>query len=454
MKDIIFVIFGSTGDLTSRKLLPAIVKLYQSHEISSKMKVIALGRRPLNTKSYLDYIEKSLEKPLDRTILNDMIDYHQMQITEADGYQQLKTVIEAYKGKHTKELYYLAIGPELFETVAKHIHSSHIVEKGNLNQSIVFEKPFGHNLDSAKKVNQMLWQYFDETQIYRIDHYLGKEMIQNILMVRFANRIFEEVWHNKTIKSVKIIAKEADGILSRAGYYDQSGALKDMVQSHLLQMLSLVAMDTPLSYHSEDVTNEKVHVLKHLKFDKDHMIFGQYDGYLQEKNIDPHSTTDTFVFLEVFVNTPRFKGVPFYLMTGKKLDTKESVIIVEFEATTEQRKWDLPLSTNKLYIKIAPEDGFGLQLNSKVPGLRQSVEDVELEYCVKCNAFGNMPEAYEKLLLDIVDGHKTLFTRWDEIEYAWAFIDHIQSTRKPLTIYKNYEELKEKIKEMTGEDML
>ncbi len=454
MKDIIIVIFGSTGDLTSRKLLPAITKLYKKKKVSRNIRVLALGRRQMDTTAYLDYIDAKMSGKMDRDILSSIVLYHKIQITERDGYDALRAIINREKGPDTKELYYLAIGPEMFSTVADHIHTSHIVEHGNEQQSIVFEKPFGHDLESAKDVNQLLWQYFDEKQIYRIDHYLGKEMIQNIMMVRFANRIFEEVWHNRTIKSIKIIAKESDGILSRAGYYDQSGALKDMVQSHLLQMLSLVAMDTPLSYHSQDVTDEKVSVLKHLSFDESSMIFGQYDGYLNEENISPQSTTDTFIFLKAFVNTPRFKGVPFYLMTGKKLDKKESVIIVEFEETTEQRKWHLPLSTNKLYIKIAPQDGFGLALNSKVPGLTNDVKDVELEYCVTCNAYGNMPEAYEKLLLEITHSNKTLFTRWDEIEYAWAFIDAVKAAKQQLVIYKSYEALRTLIKEKVDEDMI
>ena len=454
MKDIIFVIFGSTGDLTSRKLLPAITKLYKKNEISKHITVLALGRRDMDTSAYLDYMEKQMHPKMDRAILEDIVIYHKIQITDRAGYDHLHDVIQTLKGPKTKELYYLAIGPEMFSQVADHIHTSQIVTRGNPLQAIIFEKPFGNDLNSANAVNKLLWTYFDEKQIYRFDHYLGKEMIQNILMVRFANRIFEDVWHNRTIKSIKIIAKESDGILSRAGYYDQSGALKDMVQSHLLQMLSLTAMDTPISYHSQDVTDEKVNVLKHLTFDKHAMIFGQYDGYLNEENIDESSQTDTFVFLKAFVNTPRFKGVPFYLMTGKKLDKKESMIVVEFEETTEQRKWHLPLSTNKLFIKIAPEDGFGLQLNSKVPGLRNDVRDVELEYCVACNAYGNLPEAYEKLLLDITNGHKTLFARWDEIEYSWAFIDAIRAVQPPLTIYKDYVQLKALIQEKTGEDMI
>ncbi len=453
MKDLIITIFGATGDLTSRKLLPAIATLVKKKQISEHTRVIALGRREYTTESYLAHMNESATKPLNLKVLKDLVIYHQMEISQPEEYKGLVELIQKEKSDHTKELFYLAIGPELFPIVSKNINQSNLVTIGNLNQSIIFEKPFGHDLASAKSINEMLWNYFDEKQIYRIDHYLGKEMIQNIMMVRFANRIFEEIWHNRSIKNVKIIAKETDGILGRAGYYDTSGALKDMIQSHLLQMVSLVAMEVPMTYFSEDVKNEKVKVLHHLSFDHDSLIFAQYDGYLNEKNIPADSKTETFVFLKAFVNTPRFKGVPFYLMSGKKLDQKESLIIVEFEETSEQRKWNLPLSTNKLYIKIAPEDGVGLVLNSKVPGLRDNVQAVELEYCVACNAVGNMSEAYEKLLLDITESHKSLFTRWDEIELSWHFIDQIKKFQKDPIIYKDYAELQKLIFDVTKEEM-
>ena len=452
-KDLIVTIFGATGDLTSRKLLPALQRLYTQKQISEKTLIVALGRKDYDTTSYLAYMQQMSSQTLDLDLLKQLVVYHQMDITDENQYESLTTRIASYKNAETRELFYLAIAPELFPSVSKSINQSKLVIQGNEHQSIVFEKPFGHDLESAKEINQMLWRYFEEKQIYRIDHYLGKEMIQNIMMVRFANRIFEEIWHNRSIKNVKIIAKESDGILGRAGYYDKSGALKDMVQSHLFQMLSLIAMEVPMSYYSDDVKDEKVKVLKQLTFDKDSLIFGQYDGYLSEKNIPENSKTDTFVFLKAFVNSPRFKGVPFYLMTGKKLDQKESVIIIEFEETSEQRKWSLPLSTNKLYIKIAPLDGVGLVLNSKVPGLRDNVETVELEYCVACHAVGNMSEAYEKLILDITEHHKTLFTRWDEIETSWHLIDQIKTHQKELFVYNSYDDLKPIIYSKTKEVM-
>lgn len=453
MKDLIIVIFGSTGDLTFRKLLPAIARLYRKKQLPAETKVIALGRKSYTTEEYLESMDALSSLKLDLKTLTKIVMYYQMEITDINQYKKLLDLIKSEKHNQTRELYYLAIGPELFPDVSNHINVSGLVTIGNLNQSIVFEKPFGHDLFSAKAINEMLWFYFDEKQIYRIDHYLGKEMIQNIMMVRFANRIFEEVWHNRTIKSVKIISKETDGILGRAGYYDQSGALRDMIQSHLLQMLSLIAMEVPLTYFSDDVKNEKVKVMSHLHFDHDSLILGQYDGYLNEKNIPNDSTTETFVFFKAYVNTPRFKGVPFYLMSGKKLDTKESLIIIEFEETSEQRKWQLPLSTNKLYIKIDPKDGVGLVLNSKVPGLTDNVEQVELEYCISCDSVGNKTEAYEKLMIDMLGHHKTLFTRWDEIELSWHFIDHIKKYQKNPIVYKDYNELKLMIKELTNEEM-
>lgn len=447
-KDLIITIFGSTGDLTSRKLLPAITKLYTEKQISENVLVLALGRRDYDTKSYLEFVSQSKSnKVANFDVLHKIVKYHKMEITQPDGYESLKELINEHSHEHTKSLFYLAVGPEMFADISMHINTFNLVTKGDTTKAIVFEKPFGHDLDSAKAINQTLWKYFDESQIYRIDHYLGKEMIQNIMTVRFANRIFEEAWHNRSIKSVTIVAKEDQGILGRAGYYDQSGALKDMVQSHLLQILSLLAMEVPVSYNSHDVKNEKVEVMNNLTFDKHATIFGQYKGYLTEPNIKPNSKTDTFVFIKAFVNTPRFKGVPFYLMTGKKLDEKVSYIEIEFEATNEQKKWNLPLSKNKLIIKFAPYESVELVLNSKTPGLRENVQPITLELNQDDIDYGNRSEAYEKLILDITNGHKTLFTRWDEIESSWHFIDKIKARPHELVIYENYDQLKKLMKE-------
>lgn len=445
-KDLIISIFGSTGDLTARKLLPALTKLYQNQSIPENVLVLALGRKDFDTDSYLEAMQNITHKPLDIKKLKKFVSYYKIQITEPSEFINLQKYIAERSHKDTKHIYYLAIGPDILPSVAKNISDAKLIEFHNLNQLLVFEKPFGHDLESAMAINKMLWAYFDEKQIYRIDHYLGKEMIQNLMTVRFANRIFEDSWDSKSIESVKIVVKEKEGILNRAGYYDTSGALKDMVQSHLLQILSLVAMDPPKHYQSDYITDEKVKVLRSLSFDENSVLFGQYDGYLDEANIPKDSKTDTFVYFKAFVNTPRFRGVNFEILTGKKLDKKESYIEVTYFPTSEQEKWNLPVSKNKLIIKITPKDGVDLTINSKQPGLKENLELVNLSFQTPESIEGNIPEAYEKLLLDIVMGSRTLFTRWDEIEASWHFIDQIKKCPHELAIYKDEKDIIKKVK--------
>jgi glucose-6-phosphate 1-dehydrogenase len=451
--DNLIVIFGATGDLALRKLLPALARLIAGEALTGQTHVVAVGRRDFDTRAYLEYVHQNAPEKLDGGVLSELVSYVKVAIDDPSGYRLLKERVSALSAKDAVTLYYFAVSPALFPQIAKGIHECGLVEKGDETKRIIFEKPFGNGLESARRINDALYEAFDESQIYRIDHYLGKEMIQNLLTVRFANRIFEEVWNNRTIKNVKIIVRETDGVLGRGAYYDSVGALSDMVQSHLLQMLSLVAMDTPLSYHSQDVKSEKLRVLENLSFDPSVSVFGQYEGYLEAPDVREGSETETFVFLKALVNTPRFKGVPFYLMTGKRLEAKQSLIVVTFEETVEQRKWKLPLSTNRLIIRVAPLDGVGLVLNSKVPGLRDAVEEVELEYCSACRAVGNMPEAYEKLLLDAFEGHKSLFADWSEIEMSWRFVDSIRETKRDLLVYEDHESLDRRIKELTDEVM-
>ena len=450
----IITIFGSTGDLTIRKLLPAIDHLLKEQLLPNQTKIFAIGRRDYDTKKYFQFVEDSEISKHDFSGLKNHVEYFKLDVDNLNDYKALNDKISEISNKDTRKIFYLAVGPDLLKDIAENISLSTLVTKGDKQASVTFEKPFGEDLNSATDINNLLWQYFDENQIYRIDHYLGKEMIQNILTVRFGNKIFENSWNNHAIKSIRIIVKENETIFSRAGYYDKSGALKDMVQSHLLQMLALIGMEVPLSYQSEDLKNEKVEVLKKLRYDSKSLIIGQYEGYLNETNIPSDSKTETFVFLKALVDTPRFKGVPFYLLTGKALDKKESLIEVEFEESSQQQKWHVPLQNNVLTIQIAPLDGIRLRLNSKVPGLKEEVEQVELDYCIACDHIGNMPEAYEKLFLDMNDHHKSLFTRWDEILNSWKFVDQVKHDirRKniPLVVYKSPKELYDLILEREG----
>jgi len=442
-KDLIIVIFGSTGDLTYRKLIPAIEKLNNEDLITKNFQLLAIGRRDFNNEDYYKHVlESNPNLKLDN--ISKYTNYYKMQITDNNDYAGLKKYLDNISHDKTRIIYYLAVAPHFFIPIANNISENKLLEKGNLNHSLIFEKPFGSDLESAKMINRKLWKIVEEKQIYRIDHYLAKEMIQNIMIVRFANKIFEDVWNNKSIKSIRIYAKELVGILGRASFYDNSGALKDMVQSHLLQVLSLVAMDPPKSIGSNDVKDAKVEVLKALKFDEEAILLGQYKGYLEEENIPKDSKTETFVFLKTFVDTKRFKGVPIYLLTGKKLDKKSSKIIIEFHETDEQKSWGFNTETNKLYIEFAPSDSVNIFLNSKIPGLTNEAKSINLSYSNELD--GN--DGYEKLLLDAINFHQTLFTRWDEIEYSWKFIDQVKKLNKDVFIYDNYEEVVEEIKKI------
>lgn len=451
-KDLIITIFGATGDLTARKILPALLSLYNKEQITKNVQIIAIGRRDYDTNSYLKSVNDALTEKLDEKELSKILTYYNLELTNQNGYSDLKNYIASISKKNSKQLIYLAIGPNLIAEVSKNINNSGLVTKDNLQQIIIFEKPFGSNLSTAKKINKMLWNYFSEKQIYRIDHYLGKEMVQNILTLRFSNRVFEDTWSAKSIKSVTIAVTEKSGILNRAGYYEQSGALKDMVQSHLFQALSLLAMKAPKSFLSEDVKDQKVKVIKKLKFNKNQLLFGQYNGYLQEKGVAKNSTTDTFVYLKLFVNNKNWKGVPFHLVTGKKLNKKETLIIVEFKPTKQQKKLHVTQNTNKLYIRIAPKDGICMSFNSKIPGLKNEVQEVKFTYDHESSGVGNLPEAYEKLLHDAINGHKTLFARWDEIENSWKVVDKIKKNQLQPYVYNSVKDIKEKLINISGEE--
>ena len=445
------IIFGSTGNLMYKKLLPAISALLKKNLFPDDLRILAVARRDCTLEDYLKDAKEQATAEVDWDEISNRIEYFKMDINTKKDYQKLAKKV----GNNVLKMIYLAVPPKLISPIAKGIYDGGLVQKGNINERIVFEKPFGEDLASAKNINQMLWSYFDEKQIYRIDHYLGKEMIQNILTVRFANRLFQESWSNHAIESVTLIAKESEGVLSRAAYYDKVGAIKDMVQSHLMQMAALVAMEDPITMEANDIRDQKVQAIKHLSFE-DNVIFGQYDGYLKADDVDPLSKTETLFFGKALVHTKRFEGVPFYFLTGKKLGEKRSEIIIKFKRGDYQDKlWaSEEIPNNKLIIKIAPKDGIEFQMNTKSPGLDSFIEKASLDYCHICRAVGNLPEAYEKLLLDLYNGQTTLFARWDEIENAWEKVSNINTKNKTIFTYKSYEDIQNKVNTMLGEEVL
>ncbi len=435
-------VFGATGNLTYKKLLPALAQLQALGQLPESTRILCVARSPHTTESYLSAAREQVKERIDWPRLSTILEYFPMDFASPEAYRRLAARMA--DEPQALRLFYLAVAPELFPVIAGGISGASLVKKGDPTGRIVFEKPFGVDLASAQSINRMLWNYFDESQIYRVDHYLGKEMIQNILVMRFANRLFEDAWNHTAIEKVTIVAKETEGVLNRGGYYDAVGALKDMVQSHLLQMAALVAMEVPATFDDDGIRAKKVEVLSHLRFDPHHTVTAQYDGYLREKNVDPASTTETFVFLRAFVDTPRWRGVPFDFITGKKLDRKRSEIIIDFKDNSERsRLWpDLDVVKNRLVVSVSPDEGVSFRLNVKTPGLTDAFLPQEMEYCHDCRYVGNRPEAYERILLDLIRGQSALFTRWDEIETAWRIVDEVKDHAVRPFVYNDFDTLK------------
>lgn len=445
MNQATFIILGATGDLSKRKLIPAFYKLIKDQKID-RFAIIGVSYSNTDIKSVLDSAKK-FTKNIDEKIWNKLEKssyFYQLDFYDSEKYTELKELIKKVETKHklnSNKIFYLATMPEHFKIITKNLFDSKIVTKYDHGKDceeckhpwsrIVYEKPFGHNLKSAKEINKCIRKLFNEKQIYRIDHFLGKELVSNIALVRFTNRIFEPLWNNKHIESVQIIMSEKIGIEGRGDFYDKYGAIKDVVQNHLLQILSLVAMEQPKKLEAKYIRDAKAKVLKNLKFKN--AVLGQYTGYLKEKDIDPNSKTETFATLKLEINNKRWKGVPFYLKTGKNLDKKETSIHIKFKMVKCLLTQGCPTDSNYLTIKISPSNGFYLELNSRDPKSSQIIP-VEMNFCHSCLFGPNTPEAYENLILDVIKGDQSAFVRSDEIEYSWKIIDKIN--KKKLELYK------------------
>lgn len=437
------------------KLLPALAGLFSRGNVHKDSQIIAVGRRDYTTDDYLKEAEKRVAKPVDFKKLKRVLTYVKLDVNDALTYQ---AIAHAGIPETHDRIFYLAVPPRLFPVITKGLSESSWLEKGNPNHRIVFEKPYGENLENARLINEQIGKYVNETEIYRIDHYLGKEMMQTLLALRFANKIFEHVWDRQSIDTVTIVAKESIGVKDRGPYFDQIGALKDMVQSHLLQMAALVAMEEPKSMDANAIRDEKVNVLNAISIDPHSIVMGQYEGYLNEKGVAEDSQTETAVYFKACLNNDRFLDVPFYFFTGKMLSEKRSEIIIKFKPHSKEGLYyeGLDLTPNELRIKVAPEEGASIQFNIKKPGIEEAISEKEFTYLHMEEAIGNIPEAYEKLLLEVVYKRPTLFTRWDEIETAWKIIDAIKvkaKTPKPYTNSQTFEALLEAHRLEVGHDL-
>jgi glucose-6-phosphate 1-dehydrogenase len=445
--DVIFIILGATGDLTKRKLIPAIYKLVENKNIEN-FAIIGAANSQTSIENILEQAKPFIPKinPEIWNHISKVSYYQQIDFYDKAGYPNLKELIESVEKKHNlcgNQIFYLATLPEHFEIITKNLAKQKIVTKhedvlecqdcNHPWSRIVYEKPFGSDLKSAKKINKSISKLFHEKQIYRIDHYLGKELVNNIVIVRFTNRVFEPLWNNKNIDSVQIILDEKIGLEERGAYYDRYGAIKDMLQSHILQILALISMEAPEKIDNKPIRDAKAKILKKVKVDS--VVLGQYEGYLSEKNVNPNSKTETFVAAKLSINNNRWNGVPFYVRTGKYLAKKETSVHIRFKMVDCLLTQSCPTDSNYLTIKIEPEDGFYLELNTKKPGTTQVVP-VQMNFCHSCTFGPNTPAAYETLLYDVMIGDQSAFVREDEIELSWKIVEQIKKENLQVYSYK------------------
>jgi glucose-6-phosphate 1-dehydrogenase len=452
------VIFGASGDLTARKLIPALYHLCKEQQMPADFRIVGFARRNKTDAAWRDELRQALDKfsrtkPVDEAVwqqFSQHLSYCQGDLLDSAAYQLLATKLATFPNDALcrNVLFYLATSPSQFAAVVERLHQAGLVHKveDHCWQRIVIEKPFGHDLASARQLNHELMRFVAEPQVFRIDHYLGKETVQNILMFRFSNAVFERLWNRDSIDHFQITVSERQGVGDRGGYYEEAGALRDMVQNHLLQVLSLVAMEPPVSLEAEAIREEKVKLLKSIRpltpeDVRRQVVRGQYfagvvdgrliPGYRQEPKVKSDSNVETYAALKLFIDNWRWSGVPFYLRTGKSLPASASEVRVQFRPTPHvlfAAQCDQRLDPNALTLRLQPNEGISLRFNGKVPGTSMAVRPVRMHFSYDAEFGAYTPEAYERLLLEAMSGDATLFIRRDEVETAWQIVDMIRQT--------------------------
>jgi glucose-6-phosphate 1-dehydrogenase len=462
------VIFGASGDLAHRKLIPALWSLYAARTLPEPFTIIGTGRTEMSDEAFRAKMRDGVKRFARLKIPNDNVwsrfagslFYVAGDPNDAELYAKIRATLEDVERKHTgpaNRLYYLSTPPSLYAVITRQIGKAGLAEEQGGWTRIIIEKPFGHDLRSAQELNQLVTSVFREEQVYRIDHYLGKETVQNVLALRFANGILEPLWNRNHVADVQITVAETVGVEGRGGYYEESGALRDMIQNHLLQVMCLVAMEPPVTFDAQPVRDEKTKVMQAIRpIAPDHVddvaLRAQYGpgfvdgrpvpGYLQEKGVKPDSTTETFATLRLQIDNWRWAGVPFYLETGKRMTKRVSEIIIRFHRTPHMifRRGDISADPNLLIIRIQPDEGISLVVEAKEPGPDLKISPVTLEFKYHDVFGGEPPEAYERLLLDAIHGDPTLYSRGDWIEQAWQLtqpiLDHWARTPGPLPQYE------------------
>jgi glucose-6-phosphate 1-dehydrogenase len=463
----VLFIFGGSGDLNYRKLNPALYNLFLDNAMPDHFSIVGIGRTPYSEVDYKKHLKEGIDNFSRIKDTNGKweefskhVSYLKMDANDPNGYAKMEEIAkkkEAEAGVHPTVVFYMAVAPQLVPEIVKHIGKMKLC-KDTKCARIVVEKPFGHDLKSAVEMNQMLGKYFDEEQIYRIDHYLGKETVQNILAMRFANSMFEPLWNRRYIDHVQITAAETVGVEGRGGYYESSGALRDMIQNHILQLLCMIAMEAPVSFDANEIRNKKVDVLNAIRRIpkdevQDYAARGQYGegwmqgekvpGYKEENGTASDSNTETFAAVKFFIDNWRWEGVPFYVRTGKRLHEKSTELTIQFKPAPDfafPKEATETWRPNRMSIGISPEMDICLTFQAKRPGQAMILNPVDMVFSYEDAYKGEEPEAYETLLYDVMDGDATLFMRADQVEAAWKVVMPILevcSARKPLN-FPNY----------------
>ena len=461
------VIFGASGDLTRRKLIPALYDLAAQRRLPMEFAVVGLSRSPMSHEEFRDHLREALEEQRSGGVSDDVwesfskgIFYLAGDSKKPETYEELRGFLgelDEERGTQGNRMFYLSSSPSLFPTIVERLGEAGMNRgEGDGYARLVIEKPFGRDLESARELNAGIQRYFEERQIYRIDHYLGKETVQNILALRFANGIFEPLWNQHYVDHIQITVAEDIGVGTRGAFYEEAGALRDIVQNHVMQVLCLTAMEPPVTFDAESVREEKVKVLKAVRpipedEVEDYAVRGQYEkgwvwgeevsGYREEKNVDPESVTETFVALKLFVDNWRWARVPFYIRAGKRLPKKATEVAIQFHSsphTPFARDDTEGLAPNVLVIRVQPEEGLSLKIGAKVPGTGFEVSSVNMDLLYGTAFLEEAPDAYQRLLLDLMLGDPTLFIRADEAEGAWKILDPVMrhwSEKREVSLY-------------------
>ncbi len=445
------VIFGASGDLTSRKLIPALYQLFRKGRMDGPLQIVGFSRSPFSHEAWRNKLAETtatfVGEKFDPKVWEEFakqIYYHAGDIGKAEDFQALgKFLDEIEAGNENGRLYYLSMAPRFYKPAVEHLGQSGLADESCGYRRIVIEKPFGTNLASSQELNRQIHSVFQEQQVYRIDHYLGKETVQNLMVLRFANTIFEPIWNRNYIDHVQITVAEEVVVGSRAGYYDSAGIIRDMIQNHLLQLLMVTAMEAPVRYEADAIRNEKVKVLQAIepldaKQVQTDTFRSQYRGYTASEGVEPTSRTATFAAVKLSIDNWRWQGVPFYLRSGKGMSCRTTQIVIQFHAPPHKLFEDSPRDlgeSNRLVIQVQPAEGIQMHFQTKVPDAGMRMRQTDLSFNYQKEFRGSMPEAYERLLLDAMEGDASLFARADEVETAWRICDPIldawQSSDRP-----------------------